>query len=108
MAVKLPARMRALQIAKFGSNEILKINKNAKLPVIQKSDQVIVKVSATSINPLDVQIRSGYSAKMIQRMTQKEGTFPLTLGRDFAGKVVEIGSSVRRVKVGDKVDFVGV
>ena len=107
MAAKLPASMRALQISKFGSNAVLQLNRNAKLPVIQRTDQVIVKVAATSLNPIDVQIRGGYSAKMIQRMTQKQGMFPLTLGRDFAGTVIEIGSSVRRVKVGDKVDSLG-
>ncbi|EDV25077.1 uncharacterized protein TRIADDRAFT_25705 [Trichoplax adhaerens] len=95
--------MSALQIPKFGSNQVLQLNKNATIPVIKRPDQLIVKVLATSLNPMDIQIRNGYSAKFIQRMTHKEGTFPLTLGRDFSGQVVEIGSSVRRLQVGDKV-----
>ncbi|RDD42314.1 Reticulon-4-interacting protein 1-like protein, mitochondrial [Trichoplax sp. H2] len=103
MAARLPAHMSALQIPKFGSNQVLQLNKNATIPVIKRPDQLIVKVLATSLNPMDIQIRNGYSAKFIQRMTHKEGTFPLTLGRDFSGQVVEIGSSVRRLQVGDKV-----
>jgi NADPH:quinone reductase-like Zn-dependent oxidoreductase len=59
------------------------------------SDEVLVRVHAASINPLDVAIHAGYLQFMIQT--------PLTLGTDFSGVVVETGADVKHVQVGDAV-----
>jgi len=60
-------------------------------------DEVLVKVAATSVNPIDWKIRSG-AAK--DRMPV---TFPAILGRDVAGTVVKAGVNVRNPEPGQKV-----
>jgi len=57
--------------------------------------QCLIKVAAVDVNPIDVYIRNGaIPAKL---------TFPFILGRDLAGTVVEVGASVKDIKVGDRV-----
>lgn len=58
-------------------------------------DEVLVRVHAASINPLDAAILAGYMAFM--------ATPPLTLGTDFSGEVVEVGAEVMHVKPGEAV-----
>jgi NADPH:quinone reductase-like Zn-dependent oxidoreductase len=60
-------------------------------------NEVLIEVAATSVNPIDWNIRSG-AAK--DRMPI---TFPETLGRDVAGTVVKAGTNVNNPKVGQKV-----
>jgi NADPH:quinone reductase-like Zn-dependent oxidoreductase len=59
--------------------------------------EVLVKVSATSLNPIDWKIRAGY---LKDRMPLQ---LPAILGRDVAGVVVAVGPDVTRFKEGDKV-----
>jgi NADPH:quinone reductase len=59
--------------------------------------EVVVRVHASSVNPADAAIASG----MLKGMAEYE--FPVTLGRDFAGVVEEVGSGVTRYDVGDEV-----
>lgn len=57
--------------------------------------QCLIKVGAVDVNPIDVYVRSGaIPAKL---------TFPMILGRDLAGTVVEAGAGVKDFKVGDRV-----
>ncbi len=58
-------------------------------------DEVLVRVHAASINPFDSFVHAGYMQGMVST--------PLTLGTDFAGEVVEVGSEVSHVKPGDAV-----
>jgi NADPH:quinone reductase-like Zn-dependent oxidoreductase len=60
-------------------------------------DEVLVKVAATSVNPIDWKIRSG-AAKSIMPVK-----FPAILGRDVAGTVVRSGVDVRNPEPGQKV-----
>lgn len=60
-------------------------------------DEALIKVAATSINPIDWKIRSG-AAK--DRMPVE---FPAILGRDVAGTVVKVGVNVRNLKAGQRV-----
>jgi NADPH:quinone reductase-like Zn-dependent oxidoreductase len=59
------------------------------------SDEVLVRVRAASVNPVDGGIAAGYMASFL--------TTPVTLGADFAGDVVAIGNDVQHVKPGDAV-----
>jgi NADPH:quinone reductase-like Zn-dependent oxidoreductase len=59
--------------------------------------EVLVRVQASSINPVDNAIASG----MLKDMVPHE--FPVTLGRDFAGVVEETGDGVTTVTAGDAV-----
>jgi NADPH2:quinone reductase len=52
-------------------------------------------VAAVDVNPIDLYVRSGAIPMPL--------TFPFILGRDLAGTVVEIGTGIRDIMVGDRV-----
>ncbi len=86
--------MRAYQLPKGGAgiDTIHQVERPTPKPLHR---QVLVKISACSLNYRDLVIaRSDY------RMPIKENVIPLS---DGAGEVVEVGSGVLRVKVGDRV-----
>jgi NADPH:quinone reductase len=56
---------------------------------------VLVKVAAVAVNPIDTYIRSG-AVKM-------QLPLPFIVGCDLAGTVAEVGSAVKRFKIGDRV-----
>lgn len=62
-----------------------------------KSDEILVRVHAVGLNPVDTMIPKG-AFKPILRFQ-----LPATLGSDLAGVVAEVGSRVTRFKVGDAV-----
>jgi NADPH:quinone reductase-like Zn-dependent oxidoreductase len=62
-----------------------------------QADEVVVRVAAASINPMDWKIRSG----TMKMMTGSK--FPRAMGTDFAGTVEAVGSKVSEVKPGDAV-----
>lgn len=59
------------------------------------SHDVLVKVSHSAINPIDLYIRSGMVAASLPN--------PFILQADFAGTVQEVGAEVKQVKPGDRV-----
>lgn len=59
------------------------------------ADQVLVKVGAVAVNPIDTYIRSGF----VPAATE----FPYIIGCDLAGTVEAVGSEVARFKPGDRV-----
>jgi len=61
------------------------------------SGDLLVRVRAASVNPLDYKIRSGGVKVMIQY------SFPLILGNDLAGDVEAVGPGVTKFKVGDAI-----
>ena len=61
------------------------------------NDELLVRVHASSVNPVDVFIAAGALKEMV------EHEFPITLGRDFAGVVEEAGTGVSSYRVGDEV-----
>jgi NADPH:quinone reductase-like Zn-dependent oxidoreductase len=60
-----------------------------------QNDEVLVKVHAASLNPFDSAVAAGYLSFMANT--------PLTLGTDFAGEVVAVGSDIQHVAPGDPV-----
>jgi NADPH:quinone reductase-like Zn-dependent oxidoreductase len=60
-------------------------------------DEVLVRVHASSINPVDNAIAAGMLSGMV------EHEFPVILGRDYAGVVEQVGSAVTRYGAGDEV-----
>lgn len=85
--------MNALVVTKY--NEIA-MGTFAK-PVVTEKDDVIVKVSATSFNPICKYRVAGYLASMIPE------EFPFVLGYDVSGVVTAVGTEVKDFKVGDEV-----
>ncbi|XP_075410826.1 NAD(P)H oxidoreductase RTN4IP1, mitochondrial isoform X2 [Tenrec ecaudatus] len=101
--------MPAWVIDKYGKNEVLRLNQNMMLPVINYPNEVIIKVHAAGVNPIDVNMRSGYGATALNmkrdplHMKMRGEEFPLTLGRDVSGVVMECGLDVKYFKPGDEV-----
>ncbi len=88
--------MKAVRIHEFGGPEVLKIEDIARpLPA---PDEILVKVYASGVNPVDWGIREGGNEMMRSFLT-----LPLTLGWDAAGVVEETGSQVTALRKGDAV-----
>lgn len=89
--------MKAIRVHEFGDPEVMRLE---KLPDLQPGPgQVVVRVKAVGVNPVDSYIRSGsYSFKP---------TLPYTPGSDAAGVVESTGQGVTRVAVGDRIYTAG-
>lgn len=87
--------MKAAQIAKYAKEVEITINE-VKIPEI-KENEVLVKVKAAGVNPVDLLIASG-SVKLIQGYQ-----FPLTLGNELVGIIEKMGNKVKGFNTGDRV-----
>ncbi|NBE51923.1 NADP-dependent oxidoreductase [Streptomyces boluensis] len=87
--------MRAFMVEKYGDHAGMRA---AEIPDPQVgADDVLVKIHAAGVNPLDLRLRNGdFKAFLPYRL-------PLVLGNDLAGTVVRVGPSVTRFAVGDEV-----
>ncbi len=88
--------MKTIQYTAFGKSDVITIAE-VPSPEISNENQVLIRVKAASVNPLDMKIRMGYMQQM--RPVQ----LPFIPGLDAAGIVVATGSAVTRFKVGDEV-----
>ena len=52
--------MPAWVIDKYGNNEVLRFTQHMMLPMIHYPNEVVIKVHAASINPIDVNMRSKF------------------------------------------------
>ncbi|CAJ1074133.1 reticulon-4-interacting protein 1 homolog%2C mitochondrial isoform X1 [Xyrichtys novacula] len=101
--------MPAWVIDKYGSNDVLRFTKNVSFPVIDYPNEVIVKVFAAGLNPLDVSMRGGYGAATLSmkrdplNIKQSNSEFPLILGRDVSGVIMECGLDVKYFRERDEV-----
>ncbi|XP_061843334.1 reticulon-4-interacting protein 1 homolog, mitochondrial-like [Nerophis lumbriciformis] len=108
-STRLQSTMSAWVLDQFGTNEVLRFSEDTPVPTITSSSQVVVKVHATSLNPLDVAMRGGYGAKLLKlrrdpfSLMDNDSDFPVILGRDVSGVVVDCGSAVAHFTPGDEV-----
>jgi 2-desacetyl-2-hydroxyethyl bacteriochlorophyllide A dehydrogenase len=87
--------MKAIIINRYGSPDVLQYT-DVEKPSI-KGDQLLIKVYASSVNPIDWKIRQG----MLKALTGNK--FPMILGFDISGEVVEVGEKVANFQPGDAV-----
>lgn len=87
--------MKAVRIHAYGDASVLRYE-DAPMPDLAPED-VLVRVVAASVNPVDWKIREGYLKQMLPLQ------FPLTLGWDVSGVVEAVGKNVSRFKAGDAV-----
>ena len=87
--------MKAIVIDEFGGPEVLNF-RDHPVPEIS-NDQVLVKVSAAGVNPVDWKIREGYVAQLFPHQ------LPLVPGWDMAGIIESVGKNVTGFKPGDEV-----
>src|ERR1700712_4712459 len=87
--------MKAIRIHEYGGPEVL-VYEDAPRPE-PATGEVLVKVHATSLNPVDRFTRAGYLQGMV------DFALPLIPGLDVAGVVEAVGDDVSSVAVGDAV-----
>jgi len=87
--------MKAVRIRSFGGPEVLELADVEKPQ--PADDEVLIRVRAASVNPVDYKIRSGTYPVV------KQGQLPKVLGRDVAGEVESCGREVRNFKERDTV-----
>lgn len=89
--------MKAIVLEKAGGVENM-LMKDVEQPTI-KENEVLVKVKAISINPVDFKVRSIEQVLSIFFGDER----PVVLGWDIAGTVVSVGDQVSQFKTGDAV-----
>lgn len=87
--------MNAIEYTAYGDSGVIQL-KQADKPH-PKENEILIKIAATTVNPMDMKIRSGALQKQIPL------PFPFIPGLEAAGTVEAIGNKVSRLKVGDKV-----
>lgn len=88
--------MKAIRIHEFGGPEVLKIEETER--PVPAADEILVKVYASGVNPVDWVVRKGGNDFLRPHLT-----LPMTIGWDAAGIVEEVGSAVTEFKKGDQV-----
>jgi NADPH:quinone reductase-like Zn-dependent oxidoreductase len=86
--------MKAVILESFDTPPALREDLPAPTPA---ANEVLVRVRASSVNPVDGGIASGMLKDMLEHQ------FPVTLGRDYVGVVEGVGDEVTRYTVGDEV-----
>jgi NADPH:quinone reductase-like Zn-dependent oxidoreductase len=90
----IPSIMRAAALDGFGDPEVLSVH---MLPVpIPDPHEVLIAVHTAGVGPWVADMRAGW-------WPDGKPNFPLVLGTDGSGTVVDVGASVRRLQVGDPV-----
>ncbi|HUJ18924.1 MAG TPA: NAD(P)-dependent alcohol dehydrogenase [Nitrospirota bacterium] len=87
--------MKAVTINKYGGNNVIEIRELSR-PRPSLSE-VLIRVRAAGVNPVDWKIRDGMLRSMLGQ------SFPIVLGRECAGEVVETGTAAKLFKEGDQV-----
>src|ERR1700722_5789840 len=87
--------MHAIVVTGYGEVDKLEV-RNVPEPSVGPGE-VKVRVTASSVNPVDLKLRSG-----VYRQTRPL-EFPAILGRDASGEVVAVGAGVHSIRVGERV-----
>ncbi len=92
--------MKAIVYTKYGSPDVLELKEVAK--PIPKDNEVLIRIHATTVNRTDYATIRGipFFARLFTGMFKPKKQIP---GTEFAGKIEEIGKTVKSLKVGDKV-----
>jgi NADPH2:quinone reductase len=89
--------MKAIQISRVGGSDVLE---QVEVPTPTPGPQeVLVEADAIGVNYFDILIRTGRYRWM--------PALPFILGNEMAGRVIEAGAAVRKLKVGQRVFIAG-
>ncbi|PUZ51286.1 hypothetical protein GQ55_6G170900 [Panicum hallii var. hallii] len=92
---EVPAAMKAWAYDAYGDASVLKLDEAAAVPAVGEG-QVLVKVAAAALNPVDAKRRAG-------KFQATDSPLPTVPGYDVAGVVVKVGGGVKGLKEGDEV-----
>ena len=87
--------MKAAHVHGYGDTDTIQYDEVPKPTA--GAGEVLVKIEASSLNPVESYVRQGFLAQMIPL------TFPFVLGLDLAGTVEAVGAGVAGFKAGDRV-----
>lgn len=87
--------MKAVRVHEYGGLDVLRYE-DAPKPQ-PADDEVLIRVRAASVNPVDWKIREGQMKEMLPM------EMPITLGCDLAGTIEQVGTNVKTLKAGDEV-----
>lgn len=90
-----PASFKAAVVPEAGAKNVVEDRPTPSL----NADEVLIKVTATAINPVDWKIRD-YKLFLSE--------YPAILGSDAAGEIASVGSDVKTLKEGERVFFQGI
>lgn len=88
----MASKMRALRLFAPGDVRCVEVD----VPVIEKDTQVLLKVKSCGVCGSDI----------LRVMEKGTYSFPTTIGHEFAGEVLEIGSGVKNLVIGDRVTVI--
>src|SRR5687767_2155563 len=88
--------MKAIQYKEFGNSDVIELVEVPK-PSIQNEKDVLIKVKAAGVNPIDMKIRMGFMKEI------RPVEMPFIPGGELAGIIVAAGNGVTKFKVGDEV-----
>lgn len=92
MITTMTETMKAIQIHKFGGPEVLQLN---DVPRPEPGPrQVLVRIHAAGVNPVDWKIREGQLGRL---------PLPIIMGNDFSGEIEALGPDVTEFRVGEPV-----
>jgi NADPH2:quinone reductase len=86
--------MKAIRVSEFGEPAVMQLE-TADPPTLQDDHQVVVRIRAAGVNPVDTYIRAGGYGRL--------PALPYTPGLDGAGEVLAVGALVDTCRVGDRV-----
>ncbi|XP_056598779.1 quinone oxidoreductase isoform X1 [Triplophysa dalaica] len=90
--------MRAIRVSEFGAPSVLKLCTDIPVPS-PGLKQVLIRVHACGVNPVETYIRSGSYAR--------KPNLPYTPGSDVSGVIEAVGEGVRLLRAGDRVFTTG-
>jgi NADPH:quinone reductase-like Zn-dependent oxidoreductase len=95
----MSTRCLAAEVGHFGGPDELRVRAMA-LPQAGRGE-IVVRVKAASVNPIDARRRAGYGRRLLS--LTGAARLPLVLGNDFAGVVCAVGRGVTAFREGDAV-----
>ncbi|CAG2058422.1 unnamed protein product [Timema podura] len=104
-------RMRAVVCTGYYGPDSLATVEDMPVPTISSPDQILVQVKAASVDTVDSKICYGYGRVLRKQLykysynAKRHFNFPVILGRDCSGIIIEIGQKVKNFEVGDEVWF---
>lgn len=95
----IPKTMHGAQFVQYGaSNDSFKYNEEISVPKIKSDHEVLIKVKAAGVNPVDAKVASGN-----MKLATYFISFPAVMGADYSGVIIAKGSKVKDFGVGDEV-----
>ena len=96
-------QMKAIVYHRYGSADVLQLEEIAK--PIPRDAEVLIKVRAAALNPLDWRMLKGipFVFRKMMKVNKPTAETAVGIGRDVAGVVEAVGSKVTQFKIGDEV-----